>query len=77
MFSCRQLRVGWLVEPGFGPVDPEVSATVQAAAGALKYGRRLTAAGAARRALEVPRIVRRVPPLGEKSTGGLESHGLV
>lgn len=31
----RQLRVGWLVEPGFGPVDPEVGATVQAAAEAL------------------------------------------
>jgi aspartyl-tRNA(Asn)/glutamyl-tRNA(Gln) amidotransferase subunit A len=28
--------VGWLVEPGFGPVDPEVAATVQAAAEALK-----------------------------------------
>ena len=32
----RQLRVGWLVEPGFGPIDPEVAATVQAAAEALK-----------------------------------------
>ncbi len=32
----RQLRVGWLVEPGFGPVDPEVAATVKAAAEALK-----------------------------------------
>ncbi|MFH0298986.1 amidase [Bradyrhizobium sp. 31Argb] len=32
----RQLRVGWLVEPGFGPVDPEVAATVKAAANALK-----------------------------------------
>jgi aspartyl-tRNA(Asn)/glutamyl-tRNA(Gln) amidotransferase subunit A len=31
-----QLRVGWLVEPGFGPVDPEVSVTVEAAADALK-----------------------------------------
>jgi aspartyl-tRNA(Asn)/glutamyl-tRNA(Gln) amidotransferase subunit A len=31
----RQLRVGWLVEPGFGPIDPEVAATVQAAAEAL------------------------------------------
>ena len=28
----RPLRVGWLVEPGFGPIDPEVAATVQAAA---------------------------------------------
>lgn len=32
----RSLRVGWLVEPGFGPIDPEVAATVQAAAEALK-----------------------------------------
>jgi aspartyl-tRNA(Asn)/glutamyl-tRNA(Gln) amidotransferase subunit A len=32
----RQLRVGWLVEPGFGPVDPEVATTVKAAAEALK-----------------------------------------
>jgi aspartyl-tRNA(Asn)/glutamyl-tRNA(Gln) amidotransferase subunit A len=29
------LRVGWLVGPGFGPVQPEVAATVQAAAAAL------------------------------------------
>ena len=28
----RQLRVGWMVGPGFGPVDPEVAATVKAAA---------------------------------------------
>src|SRR4051812_47599601 len=32
----RPLRVGWLVEPGFGPIDPEMAATVQAAAEALK-----------------------------------------
>jgi aspartyl-tRNA(Asn)/glutamyl-tRNA(Gln) amidotransferase subunit A len=32
----QPLRVGWLVEPGFGPVDPEVGATVKAAAEALK-----------------------------------------
>ena len=31
----RRLRVGWLVEPGFGPIDAEVAATVQAAAEAL------------------------------------------
>jgi aspartyl-tRNA(Asn)/glutamyl-tRNA(Gln) amidotransferase subunit A len=31
----RPLRVGWLVEPGFGPIDTEVTATVQAAAEAL------------------------------------------
>src|ERR1700733_7384532 len=29
------LRVGWLVEPGFGPIDREVAATVKAAADAL------------------------------------------
>jgi aspartyl-tRNA(Asn)/glutamyl-tRNA(Gln) amidotransferase subunit A len=34
-FNKRPLRVGWLVEPGFGPVDDEVAATVQAAAEAL------------------------------------------
>lgn len=32
----RPLRVGWLVEPGFGPIDPEVAATVKAAADALQ-----------------------------------------
>jgi aspartyl-tRNA(Asn)/glutamyl-tRNA(Gln) amidotransferase subunit A len=32
----RPLRVGWLAEPGFGPIDPEVAATVKAAAEALK-----------------------------------------
>ncbi|PZV35946.1 amidase [Mesorhizobium kowhaii] len=32
----RQIRVGWMVGPGFGPVDPEVAATVKAAAEALK-----------------------------------------
>jgi aspartyl-tRNA(Asn)/glutamyl-tRNA(Gln) amidotransferase subunit A len=32
----RQLRVGWMVGPGFGPVDPEVAATVKAAAEALE-----------------------------------------
>src|ERR1700722_6273428 len=31
----RPLRVGWLVEPGFGPIDREVAATVRAAADAL------------------------------------------
>jgi aspartyl-tRNA(Asn)/glutamyl-tRNA(Gln) amidotransferase subunit A len=34
--TYRQLRVGWMVGPGFGPVDPEVAATVKAAAEALK-----------------------------------------
>ncbi|WP_433221972.1 amidase [Dactylosporangium sp. CS-047395] len=32
----RQLRVGWLVDSGLGPVDAEVAATVEAAAGALR-----------------------------------------
>src|SRR3569833_1404527 len=32
----RQLRVGWMVGPGFGPVDTEVAATVKAAAEALR-----------------------------------------
>ncbi|SOE87565.1 Asp-tRNAAsn/Glu-tRNAGln amidotransferase A subunit [Burkholderia sp. YR290] len=34
-FPDRQLRIGWMVGPGFGPVDPEVVATVKAAAEAL------------------------------------------
>lgn len=34
--TVRPLRVGWMVGPGFGPVDPEVAATVKAAADALK-----------------------------------------
>ena len=34
--SKRSLRVGWLVEPGFGPIDSEVATTVEAAAAALK-----------------------------------------
>jgi aspartyl-tRNA(Asn)/glutamyl-tRNA(Gln) amidotransferase subunit A len=32
----KALRVGWLVEPGFGPVDREVAAAVADAAGLLK-----------------------------------------
>lgn len=32
----RPLRVGWMVGPGFGPVDTEVAATVKAAAEALE-----------------------------------------
>lgn len=31
----HQLRVGWLVAPGFGPISPDVAQTVQAAADAL------------------------------------------
>ena len=32
----RKLRVGWLVEPGFGPINPEVAKTVEAAADSLR-----------------------------------------
>jgi len=32
----RNLKIGWMVGPGFGPVDSEVAATVEAAADALK-----------------------------------------
>jgi aspartyl-tRNA(Asn)/glutamyl-tRNA(Gln) amidotransferase subunit A len=32
----RPLRIGWMVGPGFGPVDPEVTSTVRAAAQALE-----------------------------------------
>ncbi|OWJ68826.1 amidase [Inquilinus limosus] len=32
----RQLRVGWMTGPGYGPIDPEVAATVKAAAETLK-----------------------------------------
>ena len=31
----RTMRVGWMVGPGLGPVDPEVAATVKAAANAI------------------------------------------
>ncbi len=34
--SNKPLRVGWLVEPGFGPIDRETASTVKAAAQALK-----------------------------------------
>jgi len=34
--SDRKLRVGWMVGPGFGPIDTEVAATVKAAAEALR-----------------------------------------
>lgn len=36
LVPARPLRVGWMVGPGFGPVDPDVVATVKAAAEALK-----------------------------------------
>ena len=34
--SDRKLRVGWMVGPGFGPIDTQVAATVKAAAEALR-----------------------------------------
>jgi aspartyl-tRNA(Asn)/glutamyl-tRNA(Gln) amidotransferase subunit A len=34
--SKDPLRVGWLVEPGFGPIESDVAATVEAAARALQ-----------------------------------------
>jgi aspartyl-tRNA(Asn)/glutamyl-tRNA(Gln) amidotransferase subunit A len=34
--AFRRLRIGWMVGPGFGPVDPEVATTVRAAAEALR-----------------------------------------
>jgi aspartyl-tRNA(Asn)/glutamyl-tRNA(Gln) amidotransferase subunit A len=44
--------VGWLVEPGFGPVDPEVAATVEAAAEAL------SAAGCIVQPVRIPALER-------------------
>ncbi|AGZ44120.1 amidase [Actinoplanes friuliensis] len=32
----RPIRIGWLVEPGLGPIHPEVAATVEAAAAAFQ-----------------------------------------
>ncbi|KQP77513.1 amidase [Methylobacterium sp. Leaf117] len=34
--SDRKLRVGWMIGPGFGPIDTQVAATVKAAAEALR-----------------------------------------
>lgn len=48
----RPLRVGWLVEPGFGPVAPEVAATVRAAADALQ------STGAVVEAVRIPALER-------------------
>lgn len=33
--DIRTMKIGWLVEPGFGPIDPEVAKTVQNAAKSL------------------------------------------
>jgi aspartyl-tRNA(Asn)/glutamyl-tRNA(Gln) amidotransferase subunit A len=51
----RPVRVGWLVDSGLGPVDPEVAATVQDAAGALQ------AAGARVEAVSIPALERDNP----------------
>nr|WP_145550525.1 amidase [Variovorax boronicumulans] len=42
----RPLRIGWMTGPGFGPVDPEVRATVAAAADAFRgLGQHVEAVG--------------------------------
>lgn len=50
--SNRKLRIGWMVGPGFGPVDPEVAAIVEAAANALK------SLGAVVEAVSIPALER-------------------
>lgn len=52
MANKQQLRVGWLVGPGLGAIDPKVRATVSAAAEAL------TAAGFAVEAVTIPALER-------------------
>ena len=49
---ARPLRVGWLVEPGFGPIDLEVAATVRKAAEALQDTGRVVVSPAQIPALE-------------------------
>ncbi|WP_433296664.1 amidase [Pseudonocardia sp. CA-142604] len=51
----RPVRVGWLVDSGLGPTDPEVAATVQAAADALQ------GAGARVEAVSIPALERDNP----------------
>ncbi|GIF62577.1 amidase [Asanoa ishikariensis] len=51
----RPVRVGWLVDSGLGPTDPEVAATVRAAADALQ------AAGAQVDAVSIPALERDNP----------------
>ncbi|SDM83860.1 amidase [Actinacidiphila guanduensis] len=51
----RPLRVGWLVDSGLGPTDPEVAATVRAAADALRT------AGARVDAVSIPAFERDNP----------------
>ncbi|MFF4596051.1 amidase [Amycolatopsis sp. NPDC001319] len=51
----RTVHVGWLVDSGLGPVDPEVAATVQAAAEALR------GAGVHVDAVSIPALERDTP----------------
>ncbi|NMO55713.1 amidase [Actinoplanes sp. TBRC 11911] len=51
----RPVRVGWLVDSGLGPVDPEVAATVQKAAAALQE------AGVQVDAVDIPALKRDNP----------------
>ncbi|MDQ1037045.1 aspartyl-tRNA(Asn)/glutamyl-tRNA(Gln) amidotransferase subunit A [Streptomyces sp. V3I8] len=51
----RPVRVGWLVDSGLGPIDPQVAATVRAAAEALK------GAGARVEAVDIPALERDNP----------------
>jgi aspartyl-tRNA(Asn)/glutamyl-tRNA(Gln) amidotransferase subunit A len=51
----RPVRVGWLVDSGLGPTDPEVAATVRAAADALRT------AGARVDAVSIPALERHNP----------------
>jgi aspartyl-tRNA(Asn)/glutamyl-tRNA(Gln) amidotransferase subunit A len=51
----RPVRVGWLVDSGLGPTDPQVAATVQAAADALQ------GAGARVDAVNIPALERDNP----------------
>lgn len=51
----RPVRVGWLVDSGLGPIDPQVAATVHAAAEALK------GAGAQVEQVDIPAFARDNP----------------
>jgi aspartyl-tRNA(Asn)/glutamyl-tRNA(Gln) amidotransferase subunit A len=79
----RPLRVGWMVGPGFGPVHPEVVATVKAAAQAL------TALGVSVEPVGIPALERdfaldvfnrlhvmEMKPAFAKATAGREQHEL-
>ncbi|KAK4235240.1 hypothetical protein C8A03DRAFT_46580 [Achaetomium macrosporum] len=74
----RLLRVGWLVEPGFGPVDSEVAATVEKAAQALQRTGRVAVARVRIPALEEENaldvfmrlLVNEVQPVLREATAG-------